>query len=232
MARVRKIYTDVDDDQRNYFLVDTNFLVNRFIPPSAAPVAKNQRTRIEMCLDWWKEIDDQVKRKIARVYIPDVCIAEAFKVLAKKRYREKWLNHNQFAKAKRDLSSFVRLGASTLRAVKRFIPVHDISTNRDIIVSVDRFFELFDKHKKDVQIADLILLATAKYLMDFYDIARHQLHIVTLDTDLRTGIAKVQDLPNAYDPTLVGHRAELVFEKSTYTLYIRPAPPRLPFPKQ
>jgi hypothetical protein len=58
MARVRKIKR-LPTPGRNYFLVDANFLANKFIPPLLAP-AGLERTRIESCLEWWREIDDQV----------------------------------------------------------------------------------------------------------------------------------------------------------------------------
>jgi len=142
-----------------------------------------------------------------------LCIAEAFKVLAKKYYTQGWFpNPASFSAAKRRLSLDVRTPNRMLRAQNRVVRFHDISTNRDIIVSVDRFFELFHRHGKNVGIVDLILVATAKHLMDFYDIPKPYLHIVTLDTALREGIAKVTELPNAYDPTLRSHRADLVFE--------------------
>jgi predicted nucleic acid-binding protein len=210
MGKVRKI--DVQPRSgRNCYLVDSNFLANKFIPPAFAPVGL-QRSRITACHDWWAEIEEQLTRQHARVYIPDVCIAEAFKVLAKKYYSEKWFTQPvRFHQAKQQLSEFVRVSPRTLRAKQRNIRVHDISTNRDIVVSVDRFFELFFKHKKQVQIADLILASTAKYLLDFFDIPKTSLHIVTLDRHLREGIAKAPDLPPAYDPTLKSHRAAVVF---------------------
>jgi hypothetical protein len=62
-----------------------------------------------------------------------------------------------------------------------------------------------------VQIVDLILIATAKYLMEFFDIPRDSLHIVTMDTALREGISKASDLPNAYDPSLKSHQVAAVF---------------------
>jgi hypothetical protein len=106
----------------------------------------------------------------------------------------------------------VRTPDKTLQSFRRDVRFHDISTNRDIIVSVDRFFERFLKNGAHVQIVDLVLVATAKYLMDFYDIPKPFLHIVTLDNALLRGIAQIQELPNAYDPTRRSHRAELVFE--------------------
>ena len=84
--------------------------------------------------------------------------------------------------------------------------------DRDIIISVDRFYELFAKYKKNVGIIDLSVAATAKYLMDYYDIPKDNLHIVTLDINLREGIQKSQDLPNAYDPTLASHHVDRIFE--------------------
>jgi hypothetical protein len=211
MAKVRKIYCE-EDGFRNYYLVDANFLANKHIPPALAP-AGAERTRLIACQDWWQQIDRQLDIGLARVFVPDICIAEAFKTMAKKYYRERWFRTPvQFATAKRRLSKDVRTPDKMLRSLKRDVRFHDISTNRDIIIAVDRFFEQFMKAGKHVQIVDLVLVATAKYLMDFYDIPKPYLHIVTLDTALRTGIAKVQELPNAYDPTRPSHRAELVFD--------------------
>jgi hypothetical protein len=39
-----------------------------------------------------------------------------------------------------------------------------------------------------------------------------QLHIVTLDKPLWEGIKKIQELPNAYDPTMASNYAGKVFE--------------------
>jgi predicted nucleic acid-binding protein len=197
--------------RRNYYLVDANFLANKHIPRDAAPEARD-RERIAACRAWWDEIDNQLDSGLARVYVPDLCIAEAFKVLAKKHYRERWFKkHSDFDMARRRLSDDIRMPTKELKKSARDVRFHDISTNRDIIISVDRFFELFMKHGKHVQIVDLVLVATAKYLMEFFDIPRDSLYIVTLDAPLREGIAKAGDLPNAYDPTLASHRADVVF---------------------
>jgi hypothetical protein len=214
MPNVRKIGRTPANGDKNYFLVDANFLANKHIPPAAAPDA-HQRGRIESCLAWWKEIEDQLQRNVARVYIPDICIAEAFKVLAKKRYDQKWLKTAaEHRRARNALSDDVRTHNSGLKAGKRLVPYHDISTNRDIIISVDRFFPVFLGHKNTVSVSvpDLIVLATAKYLIEFFDIAKDRLHIVTMDTELRTGSKRLgHELPPAYDPTTHGNRAEVVF---------------------
>lgn len=196
---------------RNHYVVDTCFLVNKYIPTTIAPQGK-QFDRIKASLDWWQEIDAQPLANAARVYIPDLCIAEAFKVLAKKYYEEHWFPsavalNNARNRLRRDISLPLR----TLRAAKRRILYHDISTSRDIIIAVDRFYELFHKHGKKVSLPDLILLSTAKYLVDFYDIPRRQLHIVTLDNNLWSGTKKIQELPNAYDPTKASDSRDRVF---------------------
>lgn len=212
MARFRKIARTPTAGRRNYFLVDANFLANKHLPALVAPDVQ-QRDRILRCQEWWTEIDAQLDAGVARVFVPDLCIAEAFKVLAKKYYREKWFKkHGDFHSARDCLSSDMRTTTKALKKSVRDVRYHDISTNRDIIIGVDRFFELFYKSGKNVQIVDLIVLSTAKYLMEFFDIPKDMLHIVTLDTALREGMAKATDLPNAYDPAAVkSHRAAAVF---------------------
>jgi hypothetical protein len=98
-----------------------------------------------------------------------------------------------------------------LRSATRNIKIHDISTNRDIILAVDRFYEGFLKYKKRVSLPDLILLATAKYLIDFYDIPKTNMHIVTMDRALWEGSKIIKDIPHVYDPTQSSDAAERVF---------------------
>lgn len=211
MARIRKILRNPSPG-KNYYLVDANFLVNRFIPPAIASNA-HQRKRIESCNEWWEEIETQLKKNKARVYVPDICIAESFKTLAKKYYEEKWFKTPVvFNNARKKLAKFVSVPARTLKATKREIKVHDISTTRDLIISVDRFYELFHKYKKKVSLPDLIVVATAKYLIDFYDIPKDRLHIVTLDTGLWEGSKKIQELPNAYNPTQSSDSRDRVYQ--------------------
>ena len=211
MARVRKIMRD-PGDRRNHFVVDANFLANRFIPSSRAPAGK-QTDRIDRCNEWWDEIEAQLSSGKARVYIPDICIAEAFEVLAKKYYEEKWFKSSvELNKAQNKLRATITVPARTLRAARRDIKYHDISTTRDIIISVDRFYELFHRHNVTVSLPDLILVSTAKYLLDFYDIPKQFLHLVTLDKMLRKGSRKVQELPIAYDPTEPNDRSSRVFQ--------------------
>lgn len=79
MARIRKIFRRPKRSRRNYFLVDASFLAEKYLPIRGPATAK---TRTRACHQWWREIDRQVRAQRARVYVPDICIAEAFKVLA------------------------------------------------------------------------------------------------------------------------------------------------------
>lgn len=210
VARIRKIHRNLVQG-KNYFVVDANFLANKYIPTNRAPDLR-QITRIEKSLEWWAEIDSQLRAGKARVYIPDLCIAETFKVLARKYYVDKWFrNYREYNKARTSLIKEITTSPKDLRSYSRQIKYHDISTSRDIIISVDRFFEVFQKAGLIVQLPDLVILATAKYLMDFYDIPRNRLHIVTLDRKLRDGSKKIQELPNAYNPTTPKDERSRVF---------------------
>jgi len=210
LAKIRKIYR-YPDGSKNHFVVDANFLANRFIPPSCVHGA-NQVARIQHCNEWWDEIDAQLNADRARVYIPDICIAETFKVLAQKYYVEGWFTSPvDLNNARNRLRKAITTPTSVLKAAMRRIKYHDISTTRDIIISVDRFYELFHKSKLNVSLPDLIVVATAKYLVDFYDVPKQFLHIVTLDRQLRAGSQKIQELPNAYDPTESGDRRDRIF---------------------
>ncbi len=210
MARVRKI-NRTPTDSRNFYVVDANFLANKYIQTYFAP-DNNQKTRIERCLEWWDEIDAQILSHKARVYIPDLCIAETFKVLAKKYYVDKWFSNSvELNNARKRLINDITNSPQTLRASRRYIQYHDISTSRDIIISVDRFYETFMKHGIEVSLPDLVILATAKYLIDFFDMPKRYIHIVTLDRNLRTGSTKIPEIPNAYDPTLASDMHNKVF---------------------
>jgi hypothetical protein len=144
LARIRKIHRR-PNPRRNYYLVDANFLARKHVPIRTVP-AGSDRARVEACQEWWKEIDAQLDGDLARVYVPDICIAESFKILANWYYVQKWLNRpGDYKKARESLSSDIRTDTKALRTTFRPVRFHDISTNRDIIVSVDRFFEIFMK---------------------------------------------------------------------------------------
>lgn len=209
MARIRKIEMRPAKGQKNYFLVDACFLANKYLQIGLAPTVTEQE-QIRAAHRWWREIDRQLEEATARVYVPDLCIAEAFKVLAKKYYVNA-LNSAQYAKARKALSKDVSMTHKELQAQKRAIRFHDIPATRDIIVATGRFYELFMKHRCNVGVVDLVVASTAKYLMDFHDASRNQIHIVTQDDALWRGTKKVSELPNAYNPAAPKDSFERVF---------------------
>lgn len=210
MSRLRKI--PKNPEGTNFYLIDASFLANRFIPEKHAPT-QNERTRIRRCVAWWDEVDKQVRAGKAMVYVPDVCIAEAFKVLAKKYYQQHWFKTPLQHKNARDrLSAFIQTPSKDLKVAGRHVKTHDLSTSRDIIISVDRFFEPFFKHAPGVSVPDLIVLATAKHLIDFFKIPAKSLYIVTLDLPLWKGSKKITDIPSAFNPTADSENAHKVFE--------------------
>jgi len=208
MSRPRKI--NRNPSGTNFYLVDACFLANRYIPANGLP--KKERDRVERCKEWWKEIDAQLNNGKAIVYVPDVCIAEAFKVLANKYYKEHiFPTAVDYNKAKNRFSRDITITKKELTASNRKIRFHDISTSRDVIIAVDRFLEAFTKNDIYVSLPDLIILATAKYLIDFYRVPFSSLFIVTTDGSLHRGSRKVNDIPSAFDPKQKNETAAKVF---------------------
>jgi hypothetical protein len=201
MSRARKIEREPKD--RNFYLLDASFLANKYIPTSKITDAR-EKQRVERSKFWWREIDKQLQRRKAIIYVPDICIAEAFKVLARKYYQDNYFSSSNAYKGARDkLSADIHISPKNLKSSNRYVKFHDISTSRDIIISVDRFFEVFAKYKLNVTVPDLIILATAKYLIDFYNVPQKQLFIVTLDNALWQGSKRIPDIPSAFNPNRV-----------------------------
>ena len=202
-------------DERNYFLVDANFLANRHI--NASHVSdKTEKERIKCAKEWWKEIRKQLINDQARVYVLDLCIAETFKVLARKYYNNEKIfsNYSSYNHAKEALAKDLTLSTKDAKKSVRKIKYHDIQTNRDIIISVDRFFEKSCKECKkfgETGIVDLLILSTAKYLTDFYGLPRKKLYIVTQDNPLYKLAKSYADLPMAFNPSMKSDSAKKVF---------------------
>jgi hypothetical protein len=114
--------------------VDANFLARKHVPIKCVP-SGSDRDRVAACQEWWREIDAQLDGDSARVYVPDICIAEAFKIIANWYYVQKWLKWPaDYKKARESLSADIRTDTKALRTTSRPVRFHDISTNRDIIV--------------------------------------------------------------------------------------------------
>ncbi|MEY3395624.1 MAG: hypothetical protein RL346_1860 [Verrucomicrobiota bacterium] len=148
-----------------------------------------------------------------RVYVLDICIAETFKVLAKKYYNAEniFSNHSSYNNAKVKLHRDLHMPSKEARSSQRKVRYHDIQTNRDIIISVDRFFEKDLKMKTKVSIVDLMILACSKYLIDFYGIKKEELFIITQDNKLYELARSYQDLPSVFNPHKDSDLAEKVF---------------------
>ncbi len=145
-----------------------------------------------------------------------MCIAEAFKVLAKKYYNNEQIfsNPSSYSHAKSALAKDLTLSSKDAKKSIREIKYHDIQTNRDIIISVDRFFEKSCKeHKKygSTGIVDLLILSTAKYLVDFYGLPKKDLYIITQDNPLYKLAKSYADLPMVFNPSVASDAANKVF---------------------
>ncbi|MGA8477753.1 MAG: hypothetical protein WB696_07330 [Chthoniobacterales bacterium] len=60
-------------------------------------------------------------------------------------------------------------------------------------------------------IVDLTILATGKYLIDFYGFSRSELFLVTIDKELYHLAKSYPDVPRAFNPTLDRDSAQKVF---------------------
>src|SRR3989304_7709765 len=100
MPRYRTISRDPEG--KNFYLVDASFLAAHYIPVDRITNI-SEHAQVERSQAWWAEIVAQLRTGKARVYIPDICIAEAFKVLAKKYYqKDKWFRYAAESKNARD----------------------------------------------------------------------------------------------------------------------------------
>jgi len=218
MARKRSIEKS-PSDHKNYFVVDANFLAYVALPKRTVRSKlqirdSHEKERADRCFKWWEKIKRQLRDNVARVYVPDICIAEAFKVLAKWYYQRGWFaTAEAYSQARKRLRKFVSTTHTEMAKADRLVQVHDVPTDRDIVIAVDRFFEtMFSRRKPlNVEIPDLMLLAVAKYLMDFYDIPKSYLYIITLDKTLAKLTKKIPELPAPIDPTEDRYDVESTF---------------------
>ncbi|MBU1921033.1 hypothetical protein KKG66_09315, partial [bacterium] len=173
-----------------------------------------ERKIVEDCLDWWTEIDNLLNSEQATVLIPDICIAGTFKVLAKKYYRENvFKSAQEYGGARGRLRKDIQLSPEKAKRVKRPLKFHDIQTTRDAIISTDRFFETQNKQMLNVGIVDLLILAHAKLLIDFYAFDPAYLFIVSTDKALRSLSQKFRDVPKVFNPALKSESAQSIFRQ-------------------
>ena len=195
-----------------YYLVDTNFLVYKLFDAGKITngIEKNRAVEAQA---YWQHIDRQRKSGKAKVFTLDVCIAEAFKTLAKKYYNHCGIfpTPSNYNAAKKRLRKEVCLSVSDAAKSKREITFHDIQTSRDIIIGIDRFFEQTCKKNKKVGVIDLMLLSTARYLMDFYGFSKETIFIITMDSPLYLLSKHYHELPATFNPDNHADSASKVF---------------------
>jgi hypothetical protein len=196
-----------------YYLIDTNFLVNKHLNPRNIQ-DKGEINRIKAAKEYWKIIDQQLDDNIAQVYILDVCIAETFKVFAKKYYNHEpiFKSHSSYAHVCSKVRKDITLSPKEARKSNRNIKYHDLQTNRDIIIGVDRFFENINRKKlKKLGIVDVMILSAARYLIDYYGIDKNSLAIITQDAALYKLASSYSNLPPAFIPHRQKYSSKKVF---------------------
>lgn len=184
-----------------FYLVDANVLIYKFIDATKINDQHEQK-RAHTAQSYWNHIDAQRKAGLAKVFVLDVCIAEAFKTLSKKNYDKSGLfpYPANYKNACDRLRKEVQLTTKEARKSQRIVTFHDIQTNQDIIVGIDRFFEMTHKKKKRVGVIDLLILSTAKYLTDFFGMNRDHIYIITMDGPLYDLARSYPELPSAFNP--------------------------------
>ena len=195
-----------------FYLIDANFLMYHFLNVSRiSDLSEQDRAREAQA--YWKVIESQRRARKAKVFVLDVCIAEAFKTLAKKYYNKSGIfpKSVHFKKARDDLREEVQLSAKGASRSVRKVSFHDIQTTRDIVIGVDRFFEKAFKRGKNVGIIDLMILSTARYLIDFLGFDRARLFIITMDGPLYDLARLYPQLPAAFNPDRAADAANKIF---------------------
>jgi hypothetical protein len=173
----------------------------------------SEQDRAREAQAYWKVIASQRRAGRAKVFALDVCIAEAFKTLAKKYYDKSGIfpKSVHFKNARDDLRKEVQLSAKGAAKSVRKVSFHDIQTTRDIIIGVDRFFENAFKKRKNVGIIDLMILSTARYLIDFLGFDRSELFIITMDGPLYDLARMYPQLPATFNPDKAADAANKIF---------------------
>lgn len=195
-----------------YYFVDANFLAYRYFNISKVS-DRIERGRAQAAQDYWKHIDAHTKAKTAKVFVLDICIAETFKTLAKKYYGKSGIfpNSTYYKVACDRLRKDIQLTPKKARQMSRSIDFHDIQINRDIIIGVDRFFEVVHKERTKVSVVDLLILSAARYLIDFFGIHRDKIFIITMDKPLYRLARAYVELPSVFDPANISDEARKVF---------------------
>lgn len=192
----------LEPTSRIFFLVDACFLANKYLPNDKTILLEKQN--INDCKRHWSFIHKYINSGNGTVYIPDIIVAETFKVFAKKYYLKQhslFKSKDQYQRIKKKLEHDLRQNIQQLKAANRKIMYHDVHADRDIIVGASRFFEIFFKQGGGkISIPDLILLSTAKYFIDFFGIPKENIIIISSDKAIIKIAKYCSDIPNVFNP--------------------------------
>lgn len=179
--------------------MDSNFFANKYLNPHEGS-NNEDRDRIRISKEWWIILDWQIRQKYAIVYVSDLCIAETFKIIAKKYYQENAFGNNRYQTIRKKITKDVSVSISRLISKSRYISYHNFSIDRDIIVGSSRYLEIAHKNNlQSLSVIDLTILSTAKYLIDFFRIKKEQIIILTGYNKLRKCVSLSNDNPSVID---------------------------------
>ncbi len=210
MGNTIKIKKHPTKNNPNYFLIDSDFFVNRYLSKHLSYLNLNSgnsgEESIEKSALWWNEINSQLKNEIAYLFIPNVCISETFKVLAKRQYDkdEKIIKKYKYYKELIDeISEDLHVNPKLPETQKKKQRIHDLETNRDIVIGTDRFLRLIMKNGyKTISTFDLMLLVHGKLLLKHYNFNKRNLFIITGDKTLYNASKPFPDIPRVCCPNI------------------------------
>ena len=210
MAKIRQIQRNPSGG-KNYFIVDAGFLISKYLPLDRVSDPE-QKASVEKSLHWWGEIDSQLRSDKARVCVPDPCLAKVFSTLAHKHFADRWFqDYTEYGRVRTKLIEDTTT-PKILNQDSRQVKYHEITTPQDVTTSfIFRFFEAFQEAGYIIEPTDLVVRAAAEYLIDYYDIQRNQLQIVTLVRGLRDGSEKIPGFLNIYNPIVPEDERSRVF---------------------
>lgn len=186
-----------------YYVIDSNFFANKYLLPREGE-NQTDSLRIENSNEWWDIISYQINKKFAVVYVSELCVAETFKIIAKKYYQLRKISKTRYYYIRNCIEKDIRLTIRQLISTSRHIKYHDQEVNRDIIIGASRFLEIAQKNNLHrISVIDLVILSQTKYLIDFYRIKKEDIFLLTGDIDIIRCSLLCSDIPsaiNALDP--------------------------------
>ncbi len=181
------------------YLVDSNFFANKYLEKADGDDSTDAG-RIENCKNWWQIIDYQIDVGKAIVFITDLCISETFKIFARKYYQVGKISSAKYQRIRKNVTSDLHMSVNKLIAAKRKIKYHNLQADRDIIVGASRFLEIAQKNKLHrISVIDLVILSSAKYLIDFYKIVKERIVIISGDSPIIKCSKLARDIPSVID---------------------------------